>query len=40
MQLGVIQKFHSAWASPVALVPKKDQTTMFCMNYRYEYHPY
>ncbi|XP_069835633.1 uncharacterized protein [Dendropsophus ebraccatus] len=32
--MGVIQRSHSSWASPVVLIPKKDRTTRFCGDYR------
>ena len=33
-QLGIIQRSHTAWASAIVLVPKKDGTKRLCIDYR------
>ena len=34
MEKGVVQPSTSAWASPIVLVPKRDNTFRFCVDYR------
>ncbi len=34
LDLGVIEPTNSEWASPIVIVPEKDVTTRFCVDYR------
>ena len=36
LRIGVVEEFHSAWCSPIVLVPKRDGSLRFCNDFQSE----